>query len=67
VGSVTRPSFSADDRTVYWGPAAISAPVCEALLDMFDAEGALDAWVDLHACHVFAGGVPRVSSLRRAA
>lgn len=66
---LAKPSFTYDstERAVFWASVRLSPESCEDLLDVFEREGAAGAFNSLYAAHMAAGGIPRCSSLGRAA
>lgn len=65
--AVVSTSFTVDHGSVFWGTIRLSPESCEAVLDVFDREGAVRAFNELMDAHMAAGGIARVTSLRSAA
>lgn len=63
-------AFTHDGRAVFWGTVRLPVQTIEDLLTLFDDQGAVRPYLDLHDAYVATGGVPRVSAstaIRKAA
>ena len=59
-------TFCPTERAVFFGPHRLSEESCEAILDVFEREGAVRPYLDLYEAGQKAGFIARCTSLRAA-